>query len=99
MQHVRRRNGHFWRHAGVRFHKAKVVEMRMRREVDAADRAYALGLGLHTVKRDAFGDLVKLDALQFLEEIELVPGTAEFAVSGQLQANVLLLPDRFFDFA
>ena len=79
--------------------KRKSLDVRMGGEADPADRADALGLGLHAVKRDALVDLIKLDALQALEEIELIPGAAELAVGGKLQPDLLLLPDRLFDLA
>jgi hypothetical protein len=79
--------------------KAKIIDVRMRRKADTADHAYALGFGLHTVESDAFADLVKLDAVQTFEEIELIPRTAKLAVRGELQPDLLLLLDRPFDLA
>jgi hypothetical protein len=43
--------------------KTKIANVRVRREIDAADGAYALGLGFHAVKDDALIDLIKLDAV------------------------------------
>ncbi len=40
-----------------------------------------------------------LDALESPEEIEMPPGAAEFAVGGELEADLFLLPDDLFDLA
>ena len=42
---------------------------------------------------------IQLDAVEILEEIELPPGAAEFAVGRKLEPDLLLLPDDFLDLA
>ena len=74
---------------GMLLEKAEIVDMRVRRKIDAADGAHALGLGLHAVKLDALVDPIKLDAVQPLEEVELIPGTAKLPVGGELAARSL----------
>ncbi len=79
--------------------KTKIADVRVRREIDAADGAYALGLGFHAVKDDALINLIKLDAVQALEEVELIPGAAKLAVGRKFQPDFFLLSDRPFDLA
>ena len=62
-----------------------------------ADHAQRLGLGLDALELDALVGLVDLDARQVLEEIEVPPGAAELAVGGELEADLLLLPDDLPD--
>src|SRR6185437_7974980 len=76
-----------------------IVDVRMCGEADAADHAHALGLGLDAVEDDAVADLIKFDAVKPLEEIELPPGAAKLAVGGELEPDLLLLPDRLRDLA
>ena len=51
------------------------------------------------MKGDAFADLIKLDAVKLSHIVELIPGAAELAIGGELQADVLLFLDRLFDLA
>ena len=70
--------------------EAEIVDVRMRGEADAAGHAHALGLGLDAVEDDAVADLIKLDAVESFEEIELPPRAAELAVGGELEPDLLL---------
>ncbi len=58
-----------------------------------------LRLGLHALELDAVVELVDLDAVEHAEEIEMPPGAAEFAVGGELEADLFLLLDDLLDLA
>ena len=66
-------------------------------EVELAGDLQALGLGLDAVELDAVVEHHALAALELPEEIEVPPGAAELAVGGELQADLLLLPDDLLD--
>src|SRR5207253_994287 len=72
-----RRDRHLRRHLGVLLDEAEIVEVRMAGEIDLADHALALGLGLDACKLDALAGGIELDAVETLVEIELPPGTAK----------------------
>ena len=66
-------------------------------KVELARHAQALGLGLDAVKLDAVIEHDPLATLKAPEEVEVPPGSAELAVGGELQADLLLLPDDLLD--
>ena len=66
-------------------------------EVELARDLQALGLGLDAVELDAVVEHHALAALELPEEVEMPPGAAELAVGGELQADLLLLPDDLPD--
>ncbi len=53
-----------------------------------------LGLGLKSLELDAVVGLAELAALEFAKEIEMPPGSAEFAVGDRLQADRFLPADN-----
>ena len=79
--------------------EAEMLEVRMAGEIDLADDAHALGLGLDAGELDALAGRVELDAVEPLEEIELPPGAAELAVGRELEPDLLLLLDDLLDLA
>src|SRR4029077_3224251 len=99
MHRRRARNAHFRRHAGVGFEKFEMIDHRMMREAELAMDANAARLGLHALKLDAVIELVDLDAGEHAVEIEVPPGTAEFAVGRELETDLFLLPDDLLDLA
>ena len=76
-----------------------MLHHRMLREADLAGDADALRLGLHALELDAVIELVELDAIEHAEKIEVPIGAPEFAVGGELEADLLLLLDDLLDFA
>src|SRR3954447_6600513 len=66
-------------------------------EADLADDVGPLRLGLHARELDALIELFHRDAVEPAEEIEVPPGAAELAVSGELQAAFLLARDDLPD--
>ena len=56
-------------------------------------------LGLHALELDAVVEFVDLDAVEHAEEIEVPPGTAEFAVGRELEPDLFLLLDDLLDLA
>ena len=66
-------------------------------EIELARDAQALGLGLDAMELDALIEHHPLAARELPEEVEMPPGAAELAVSGELQADLLLLPDDLPD--
>ncbi len=68
-------------------------------EIDLAGDPDALPLGGHALELDALAGLVDLGAVEQAEEIEMPPGAAELAVGGELEADLLLLPDDLLDLA
>ena len=75
-----------------------MLEMRMAGEVDLAGDLDRLGFCFDAVELDR-RRTDQFDALQSLEEIEMPPGTAEFAVGSELQADLRLLLDDLLDLA
>ena len=73
--------------------------MRMVGEADLAVTRTLSALVSTPAKLDPFAGLIDLDAVEPLEEIEMPPGAAEFAVGGELEADLLLLLDDFLDLA
>ena len=76
-----------------------MLQHRVIGEADLAGDLDALHLGLHALELDAVVELVELDAVEHAEEIEMPPGAAEFAVGGELEADLLLLLDDLLDLA
>ncbi len=76
-----------------------MLDHRVVGEADLALDPDALHLGLHALELDAVVELVELDAVEHAEEIEVPPGAAEFAVGGELEADLLLLLDDLLDLA
>jgi hypothetical protein len=76
-----------------------MIEMRVIGEIDWANDAHALGLGLDAGELDACAGGVHLDTRQALVEIELPPGSAELAIGRELQPDLLLLFDDRLDLA
>ncbi len=68
-------------------------------EADLALDPDALHLGLHALELDAVLELVEFDAVEHAEEVEMPPGAAEFAVGGELEADLFLLLDDLLDLA
>ncbi len=66
-------------------------------EAELADDAKALCLGLHSLELDALIGLVQLHPIEHPEKIEMPPGTAELAVGRELEPDLFLLRDDFFD--
>ena len=64
---------------------------------DLADHTDAFRLGLHALELDAVVGLVDFDPVEHPEKIEVPPGTAEFAVGGKFEPDLLLLLDDVFD--
>src|SRR5205823_5334863 len=58
-----------------------------------------LGLGFDARKNDALAGVEHFDAVEALVEVEMPPGAAELAVGGELEADLLLLPDDLLDLA
>src|ERR1035437_7272622 len=99
MHHARRRDCHLWHHLGVGLQKLEVLQHRVIGEADFALDPDALHLGLHAMELDAVIELIELDAVEHAEKIEVPPGAAEFAVSGELEPDLLLLLDDLLDLA
>ena len=99
MHHARRRDRHLWHHLGVGLQKLEVLQHRVIGEADFALDPDALHLGLHAMELDAVIELIEFDAVEHAEKIEVPPGAAEFAVSGELEPNLLLLLDDLLDLA
>ena len=76
-----------------------MLQHRVIGEADLAGDLDALHLGLHALELDAVVELVELDAVEHAEEIEMPPGATEFAVGGELEADLLLLLDDLLDLA
>ena len=75
----------------------EVVEEGVAVEVQLAGHLHAARLGLHAGELDALLGLVALGAAELLEEVEMPPGAAIFAVGDQLHADLFLLPDQLLD--
>ena len=91
-------NGHLRRDLGVGLQELEVREHGVvGGEVDLAGHPQALGLRLDAVELDAVVEHHALAARQMPEEIEMPPRAAELAVGGELQADLLLLPDDLAD--
>ena len=76
-----------------------MLQHRMAGEAHLRTDPDAFVLGLHAVKLNAALSGEGRHALQPLEEIEMPPRAAEFAVSGEFQSDVLLFLDDLLDFA
>src|ERR1039457_658792 len=99
MHLAERRDAHLRRHLGMRLQKLEVLDHRMVGEADLSGDLDALHLGLHALELDAVVELVELNTVQHAEEIEMPPGTAEFAVGDELEPDLLLLLDDLLDLA
>src|SRR6266700_200440 len=100
MEHIWARDGHLRRRLAVRFEEAEVLEHRMGgRKAQRSDNVRRLGLGLHALELDARLYLAQFDAIEQAVEIEMPPGAAKLAVSGELKPDRFLLGDDFFDLA
>ena len=77
----------------------EMVDHRVMRESDLASDAHALGAGLHPLELDAVIGRVTLDPVETLEEIEVPPRSAVFAVGDGLEPDFLLPPDDVLDLA
>ena len=66
-------------------------------KVDLAGDLDAPRTRLHALELDTVVDFDDLDAVEHAEKIEMPPRAAEFAVGGELQADLLLLLDDLLD--
>src|SRR5215470_1992647 len=99
MQRRGRRDRHLGRDLGVVLDEAEMLEVRMAGEIDLADHAHALGLGLDAGEGDALAGGVELDPVEPLVEVELPPSAAELAIGRKLEPDLLLLLDDLLDLA
>jgi hypothetical protein len=83
----------------MRLEKPEVIQHRMAGKADFAVDLDGLGLGLHAVELDAVIGRVKRHAFKSAEKIEMPPGPAKLAVGGELEPDLLLPGDCFFDLA
>src|ERR1700751_4142810 len=83
----------------MRFEKLEVIQHRMAGKADFAVDLDGLGLGLHAVELDAVLGRVERHAVKSAEKIEMPPPAAKLAIGGELEPDLLLLLDRFFDLA
>ncbi len=81
------------------FKELEMLDHRMAGEVDLAVDPDGLVLGLDAMEFDAGRGGDRRDAFEPAEEIEMPPGAAEFAVGGELQADLGLLLDDLLDLA
>src|SRR4051812_13480431 len=82
------------------FQKLEMLQHRViGRKAERSDDVWRLRLGLHTLELDAGSNLAQLDAFKAAVEIEMPPGTAEFAVGGEFETDFLLPADDGFDLA
>jgi hypothetical protein len=79
MERRRRRDRHLRRDVAVRLQELEMLDHRMVDEIDLTGDLDCLGFRLDAVKFDR-RRADHLDALQSLEEIEVPPGAAEFAI-------------------
>src|SRR5207253_5117928 len=85
--------------ARVRLQEFEMLEHRVAGKAELVHDADALRLGLHSLKLDTMVEVVALDAVEHAEEVEMPPRAAELAVGGELQTDLLLLPDHVPDLA
>jgi hypothetical protein len=101
VQHRRARDGDLGDLAGADDlgQTLEVFNVRMaRREIDLADHAHFLGSRLNALELDATIAKIAFDARQVLEEIEMPPRPAIFAIGDTGQPDGLLFGDDLFDF-
>ena len=64
-----------------------MLDMRMAGESDLAHHAHAFRLGIDAGEVDPLAGLIHFDAIETLIEIEMPPGTTEFAVGRKLETR------------
>jgi hypothetical protein len=99
MQGARRRDCHLWDDARVRLEEFEMLDHRVAGKAELAVDLQRVSLGGHPVKLDALVRDVERYAVEAAEKIEMPPRAAEFAIRGELQADLLLFSDRLFDLA
>ena len=97
VQRRRRRDGNLRRALGVRSDEFEMLEHRVAGKADLAGDLDALVARGDGGECDALVHHMLFDAVEAPEEIEMPPGTAEFAVGDRLQADILLAFDDALD--
>src|SRR5262245_12650534 len=85
--------------ARMRLEKAEMREHGMAGKADPAGDLDSFRAGLHAVELDAVVGRGRRHPVEPLEEVEVPPGAAELAVGGELEPDLLLLPDHLLDLA
>ena len=76
-----------------------MLQHRMMGEAELADDARRARPRLHALELNAVVELLDLDAVEQAVEVKVPPRAAEFAVGGDLQADLFLLLDDLLDLA
>ena len=97
MQNGRRRQRHLRRNLGIRLQKLEVIDHRRAGIADLAGDANILRPRFDAGELDAVRGAIELGAIKQLEEVELPPGAAKFAVGRKLQADLFLFLDDLLD--
>jgi hypothetical protein len=99
VKHARRRDRYLRRNLADALQKLEMLDLRMTDKADLSRHPDRVASFLHAFEVTALIGLEGFDASQALEEVEMPKRTTELAVSGHLQAYLLLLLDDLLDLA